>query len=458
MTAKIQNKKITVVGAELSGISVSLFLKSKGNSVFLSEVKSKDKIKQDLQLLDKEGIPYETGGHSDKVFDADLFVVSPGVPDTAPIITQAVERKIPVLSEIEVGFQFYNKPTIAITGTNGKTTTTVLIGYLLGLGKIKQFVAGNCAGDLDESTCQALTATANKWEQSNYAILEVSSFQLDHIETFKPKIAVLMNISPDHLDRYKTYKHYIQSKISITKNQTETDTFIYNADCDVIIPYLNVVKAEKIPFSIYKPLSYGAWLNDDWLVVRLNGKTENIVKVNDLFIKGKHNYYNALAAIITAKKVGVSNEIIAEGLRSFKGVEHRLEFVRQINGVSFYNDSKATNLDAVSWALSAFEKPVILIAGGRDAGKNDYTELSELVRQKVKEIIVIGEAAQRIFSDLSSIVKVTKVETLQDAVLLALNVANKDDIILLSPACKSFDMFESYKDRGNQFKAIVNGI
>lgn len=444
------NKKVTVVGSELSGISAAVFLKNKGNQVFLTELNPKEKIKHDLSVLETNSIPYETGGHSEKVYDADVMVVSPGVPDSSPIITRAVEIGLPVISEIEAGYQFYKKPVIAITGTNGKTTTTALIGHLLEIGKKNPLVAGNIG--------EAFTATEPQWEKSEYGVLEISSFQLDHMDTFKPKISILLNITPDHLDRYKTYNHYIQSKINITENQTETDTFIYNADSEVIAPFLNSAKAEKLPFSIEKLLTFGAWIEDESFVVRLNGENEKIMRVDQLFIKGKHNQYNALAAILAAKKAGLSNNVIAEGLQSFKGVEHRLEFVRSLNNVSYYNDSKATNIDSLNWALTGFNSPVILIAGGRDYGKNNYKDIEQLVKKQVKEIIAIGEAANRIFDDLHQIVPVAHASTLKGAVLLGQKKAKSGEVVLFSPACKSFDMFTDYKDRGKQFKAIVNEL
>lgn len=446
----LQNKKITVVGAELSGLSAAVFLKQKGNQVFLTELNPKEKIKHDLNVLDKNSIPYEVGGHTNKAFNADVFVVSPGVPDAAPIIVKAVEKGIPIISEIEAGFQFFKKPIIAITGTNGKTTTTALIGHLLDIGNKKPLVAGNIG--------EAFTATESEWEQKDVGVLEISSFQLDHMDTFRPKISVLLNITPDHLDRYKTYNHYIQSKINITENQTSADTFIYNADSEVIAPYLNSTQAEKLPFSIEKPLTFGAWVENGNFVVRLTEQNEIIMPTNELFIKGKHNQYNALAAILAAKKSGVPNNIIAEGLRSFKGVEHRLEFVRSVNGVDYYNDSKATNIDSLNWALTGFSSSIILIAGGRDYGKNNYKDLETLIKKQVREIIAIGEAANKIYEDLNNIAPVTHASSLKTAVLLGKEKAKTGEVVLFSPACKSFDMFIDYKDRGKQFKALVNEL
>lgn len=446
----LKNKKITVVGAERSGVAAALFLKTQGNDVFLTELKPKENIKENISELEPAGIKAEFGGHTAQALNAGVIVISPGVPSNAPLIHEAIEKNIPVISEIEVGYQFFPKPIIAITGTNGKTTTTAMTGHLFEVAGKKPLVAGNI-GD-------AFTGTYKEWNSVDYGVLEISSFQLDHVDSFKPKISMLLNITPDHLDRYKTYNHYIQSKFRITEQQAEKDIFIYNADSEVIAPFINMTKAQKWPFSIEKPLHFGAWVENEQFMVQLNGKAEEIMKTSDMFIKGKHNQYNALAAILAAKAEGISNDKIAEGLKSFKGVAHRIEFVREINGVPFYNDSKATNVDSLKWALGSFSSPIVLIAGGRDYGKNSYEDIESLIEENVKLIVTIGEAAEKIEHDLGKFVKVIHAKSLKESIEIAKENAVQKDIVLFSPACKSFDMFKDYVDRGNQFKDIVNGL
>lgn len=446
----LKNKKITVVGAERSGVAAALFLKSQENEIFLTELKPKDKIKEDISELEAAGIKTEFGGHSEQALNADVLIISPGVPSNAPLILKAIEKNIPVISEIEVGYQFFPKPIIAITGTNGKTTTTAMTGHLFDVAGKKPLIAGNI-GD-------AFTGTYKQWNSADYGVLEISSFQLDHVDTFKPKISMILNITPDHLDRYKTYNHYIQSKFRITEQQTENNIFIYNADSEVIAPFINMTKAQKWPFSIEKSLHFGAWVENDKFMVQLNGKAEEIMKTSELFIKGKHNQYNALAAILAAKAEGIANEKIVEGLKSFKGVAHRLEFVREINGVSYYNDSKATNVDSLKWALGSFHSPIILIAGGRDYGKNNYEEVESLIEENVKLVVTIGEAAEKIKTDIGKFTKILHAKSLMESIEIAKSSSKQKDIILFSPACKSFDMFKDYVDRGNQFKELVNGL
>ncbi|MBN8705968.1 MAG: UDP-N-acetylmuramoyl-L-alanine--D-glutamate ligase, partial [Bacteroidetes bacterium] len=287
MSAQLINKKIAVIGAARSGIAVSLFLSQKGNTVLLSDMKTPENHDNLEKKLSEAGISWEWNGHTEKVFDCDLLVVSPGVPSNVPVLIKAIELKLPVLSEIEVGSLFFPKPIVAITGTNGKTTTTALTGHLFEIAGEKPIVAGNIG--------IAFTGTSESWDSATHGVLEASSFQLDHIDRFHPAVSMILNITPDHLDRYKTFNHYARSKFRVTENQTEKDVFIYNADDDIIAPYLNEVKAQKWPFSVKKALRFGAWLEKGNLVVQMNGDKEIILRADELIIPGIHNISNALA-------------------------------------------------------------------------------------------------------------------------------------------------------------------
>lgn len=450
MSDKLINKKIAVIGAARSGIAVSLFLSGKGNTVLLSDIKTPDNHRDLEKKLGEAGISWEWGGHTDKVFDCDLLVVSPGVPSNVPVLVKAHELNLPVLSELEVGSVFFPKPIVAISGTNGKTTTTALTGHLFESAGKKPVVAGNIG--------IAFTGTSENWETATHGVLEASSFQLDHIDRFHPAVSMILNITPDHLDRYKTFNHYARAKFRITENQTDKDVFIYNADDDIIAPYLNEVKAQKWPFSVKKPLHFGAWLEKGNLVIQLNGKKEIILQANELIIPGIHNISNALAGILAAKSQGISNDKIAEALKSFKGVEHRIEFVRELDGVKYFNDSKATNVDSVKVALQSFDQPIVLIAGGREHG-NVYKDIGDLLKKHVRLVIAIGETAEKIQRDMHGFTKVIPGSMDFDyAVKLARKEAKPGEIVLLSPACKSFDMFTSFEDRGLKFKNLVNGL
>jgi len=450
MSDQLINKKIAVIGAARSGIAVSLFLSQKGNTVLLSDMKTPEHHEDLEKKLTAAGISWEWNGHTDKVFDCDLLVVSPGVPSNVPVLVKAQELKLPVLSEIEVGSVFFPKPIVAITGTNGKTTTTALAGHLFETAGEKPVVAGNIG--------IAFTGTSESWGSATHGILEASSFQLDHIDRFHPVVSVILNITPDHLDRYKTFNHYARSKFRVTETQTEKDVFIYNADDDIIAPYLNEVKAQKWPFSVKKPLHFGAWLENGNLVAQLNGEKEVILRADELIIPGIHNISNALAGILIARSQGISNQKIAEGLRSFKGVEHRIEFVRELDGVKYYNDSKATNVDSVKVALQSFKQPIILIAGGREHG-NMYKDIGELLKKHVRLVIAIGETAEKVQRDMHAFTTVIPGSMdFSYAVNLARKEAKAGEVVLLSPACKSFDMFTDFEDRGRKFKNLVNGL
>jgi UDP-N-acetylmuramoylalanine--D-glutamate ligase len=448
--------KVTVIGAARSGIAAAKLLKKKGADVLLSDINTAEIIDPEIiNELKEYGIRTEFGAHSDEVFDCKLMVVSPGVPQNAPVIKKALEKAIEVVSEIEIGFWFCKGKTVAITGTNGKTTTTTLIGEICSNAGKETWVCGNIG--------TAFCDVADKISSDGIAVIEVSSFQLDNIKYFKPLIALILNITPDHLDRYNhRIEEYIDSKNRVYENQDSGDYFVYNFDDVVIKKSLkHNVKSSLAAFSLKKDVKNdverGAYLdNYDLLYFYYQGE-ENVIDTQKLIIKGQHNVYNSMASVITAKLLGIEKSVIQKTLVNFKGVEHRLEFVRDLNGIKFYNDSKATNVNSVWYALQGFNEPIILILGGRDKG-NDYSEIEAEVKKYVKHIVAIGESKQKVFKYFKNIKPVTLADTMEDAVYKAAGKAFKNEIVLLSPACASFDMFDNYEQRGMEFKKIVNNL
>ncbi|WP_092348128.1 UDP-N-acetylmuramoyl-L-alanine--D-glutamate ligase [Candidatus Chrysopegis kryptomonas] len=448
----IKGKKISVIGGARSGLAVAKLLKKFGADVFISDMKKPEEIKYvkfTLQELDELGIKYEFGGHSESVFECDFMVISPGVPSNSEVVKKAVERGLKVLSEIEVASWFCKAPIVAVTGTNGKTTTTSLIGHIFKTAGFKTIVAGNIGSPFSDYVLDV--------DEESVVVLEVSSFQLDHIESFKPKVAVLLNITPDHLDRYASFSDYILSKFRIFKNQRSDDFAVYNYDDEIVQPYVEQLDVIKMPFSVLEKLSCGAFVEDDYLVFNFKNKKERILKMSELRLRGIHNVYNSLAAALAARAMEVKDEIIRESLKSFEGVPHRLEFVREINGVKFINDSKATNVNSLWYALESFDEPIILIAGGRDKG-NDYSKVYDLVRRKVKLILAIGESREKVYNEFKNLTRVIKVDSMEEAVRRAYEEARPGDVVLLSPACASFDMFEDFEHRGEVFKKLVNQL
>ncbi|CAM1351461.1 UDP-N-acetylmuramoyl-L-alanine--D-glutamate ligase [Tenacibaculum insulae] len=443
-------KRLVVLGGGESGVGTALLGKQKGFEVFVSD---KGNIaKKYKEVLLHNSIDFEEKMHTEnKIFNADVVMKSPGIPDKVKLIQELLLKGIKVISEIEFASEFTNATIVGITGSNGKTTTTMLAGYLLKKAGLNVGVGGNIGDSFAQQVAE------NSYE--NY-VLELSSFQLDGIENFKPHIAILTNISPDHLDRYDyNYKNYINSKFRITKNQTSDDFLIYDADDVEIQNWLNKnkVNAKKVPFSIEKELEYGVFLRQDKIIMKLTTE-EVLMNVSDLGLKGKHNTKNAMAAAMAAKLLQVRKETIAESLLDFEGVEHRLENVQKVNGVQFINDSKATNINAVFYALECMDNPTVWIVGGVDKG-NDYTDLLPLVREKVKAIVCLGLDNQKIIETFGSVVDVL-VETAgaEEAVKVANKIAAKGDVVLLSPACASFDLFDSYEDRGRKFKEAVRNL
>lgn len=445
---EIRNKKISIIGAVRSGVGAAKLAKNLGAIPFVSDSGSQEKLKSSIEILKSEKIDFEIGSHSDKVFDCDLMVVSPGVPSNAKVIKDAGEKKIKIISEIEFASLFCKANVIAITGTNGKTTTTSLCGYLFNECGAKTYTAGNIGLAFSEIVLDA--------KADEYVSLEVSSFQLDLIDTFKPKVAMILNITPDHLNRYdNSVDKYAESKLRIFENQNAGDYLILNTDSELLNHYFKKTNSKTLFFSTTKKVSNGCYLDNQTVKFVRNDKEEFSCAVSDIFIQGEHNIQNAMAVIIAAKIFNLDNKKILEALKSFKGVEHRLELVREIEGIKFINDSKATNVDSVIVALKSFDEPIMLILGGQDKG-NDYSMIENLVVEKVKKIYAIGSSAEKVFNYFHKKVKTEIKKDLDEVINAALSEARSGDVVLLSPACASFDMFDNYEHRGKVFKEIVN--
>jgi UDP-N-acetylmuramoylalanine--D-glutamate ligase len=442
--------RITILGAGESGVGAALLARRQGYKVFVSDSGvPQPAYARELKNL---GIAYEFGRHTEsRVHAADLIIKSPGISDNAAVVQRARGQHIRIISEIEFASWHTDATIVAVTGTNGKTTTTSMTHHIL--QKAGKNVAK--AGNIGKSF--ARTITEGDFE---YYALEVSSFQLDGIETFRPHIAILLNITPDHLDRYdQDVEKYISSKFLITKNQTSANYFVYNLDDEIIrsrmpgMPF----SAKTVPISIRQQVDYGAWANDQEIHFE-TGKTSFAMKINELALQGKHNTYNSMAAGIAARITEIRKEDVREGLADFKAEPHRLEKVGKVSGVDFINDSKATNVNAAWYALESMEQPVIWIAGGVDKG-NDYSVLEPLVRKHVKAIVCLGLENVGIHEAFGKKVDIiVNTSSMKEAVRMAHHLADKDEVVLLSPACASFDLFENYEDRGNQFKAAVRDL
>lgn len=444
------NKRIVVLGAGESGAGAAVLAKVKGFDVFVSDMSLiKDAYKA---LLNKYEIEWEDGRHSiEKILNADEIIKSPGIPDTAPVIREIQKKGIPIISEIEFAGRYTHAKMICITGSNGKTTTTLLTYHILKNAGLNVGLAGNVGKSL---ALQVAT------ENFDYYVIELSSFQLDNMYKFKADIAVLLNITPDHLDRYGyDMQNYINAKFRITQNQTPNDAFIYWNDDPIITKELKAhdLKARLYPFSEEKEEGVKAYTENNQIVIDAPNDTLTITE-DDLALQGRHNLYNSMAASISAKVLDIKKEDIREGLKDFKGVEHRLEKVARVRGVEFINDSKATNVNSCWYALESMRTKVILILGGKDKG-NDYSEIEELVKEKVNAIICLGVDNSKLHAFFEG--KVPHIEdasSMKEAVDKACACAQKGETVLLSPCCASFDLFKSYEDRGEQFKECVRNL
>jgi len=445
------SQRTVILGAGESGTGAAILAKHLNHDVFVSDFGSIQP--KYVTELTAAGIAFEQGNHTeDDILNADLAVISPGIPTKAPIVQKLLNKGVKLISEIEFGAQHTDATLIGITGTNGKTTTTLLTHHLLNKAGLSVGIAGNIGTSLARQVIQ---------DKHTHYVIELSSFQLDYMFDTKLDYAVLLNISPDHLDRYNTYQDYIDSKFRITQNQTQSDTFIYCADSEPITNYLklNTVQAKSIPFTCQGEVEEGAWADQNTFHILLNQpKIKFKMDLNQLTISGRHNTYNSMAASIVASSLLIRNEVIRESLMDFKNIEHRLEFVTAVKGVDYINDSKATNVNSAWYALESMQKPVVWIAGGIDKG-NDYASLVPLVKDKVRILICLGKnniALHQAFSKhVDMIINVT---TAKEAVQVANGMAFKNEAVLLSPACASFDLFESYEDRGRQFKYEVRNL
>ena len=445
-----QNKKISILGAGESGVGAAILAKKQGWEVFVSDFGSiKEEFKNELT---ENGFNWEEGKHSeDIILSSDLIIKSPGIPDKAPIIKKLKEKGVKIISEIEFGGYYSNAKTICITGSNGKTTTTMLTYHILKKAGLNVGLAGNVGKSYAKQIAN---------DDFDIYVLELSSFQLDDMYEFKADIAVLMNITPDHLDRYNyEMQNYVDSKFRIIQNQTENDWFIFNNDDPIIQAELSKreIKAKKAPFSSVNELEQGAYTTAEQITININNK-QFIMSIHELALKGKHNAQNSMASGISARILEIRNETVRESLSDFVNVEHRLEFVAKVHGIEFINDSKATNINSTWFALESMTKPTVWVVGGVDKG-NDYNELMALVKEKVKAIICLGVDNHKIIEAFTGVVDtIVEAKSAMEAVAYGYRLAKKDETVLLSPACASFDLFENYEERGNQFKAAVRSL
>ncbi len=443
---ELNGKRVLVVGLGKSGVASALFMKAHGARVTVSDTKSGDDLRNEIPVLLDHGITVETGGHGDRTFRGqDLIVVSPGVPVDAPKLVQARALGEPVIGEIELAAQFLPGPIVAITGSNGKTTTTTLTGEIMTAAGFPARVGGNIG--------TPAISLAERATPETVIVLEISSFQLETIQTFRPKVAVVLNVTPDHLDRHRTFEIYTDAKARIFENQQGSDFAVLNADDPTCVAMASRTKAQVFWFSRQKEVAQGAWVRDGKVVFRRGDAQREVLLVSEIPLKGAHNLENVLAAVCASVLGGCSAEEVRKTVQNFKAVEHRLEYVATIRGVDYYNDSKATNVDATIKALESFPSNIHLILGGKDKG-SDYTVLNDLLRQRVKRVYTIGAAAAKIESQIKG-PEVVHAETLENAIRKANAVAVQGDVVLLAPACASFDQFKSYEHRGKVFKEIV---
>ncbi|MEQ8712170.1 MAG: UDP-N-acetylmuramoyl-L-alanine--D-glutamate ligase [Cyclobacteriaceae bacterium] len=442
------NQKVVILGAGESGVGAALLAKARGYDYLLSDA-GKIALRFQKEIRENQ-LNHEQEGHSeDEVLSADLIVKSPGIPDKAPLIRKAVEKGIPVISEIEFAYRHIDKSKriIAITGTNGKTTTTLLTHHLCKACGYNAALGGNIGHSFARLAVD---------DNHDYYVLEVSSFQLDGIDSFKPDIAILLNITPDHLDRYDyQFEKYVSSKFRIIRNMGKEEVFIYFSDNQPVVQELNRrnVEASLFAISLLNPIQKGGYLEQDHLVFKFEQDTKKI-PTSEVTLIGKHNMINTIASVLSLMQIGAPLQRIVKGLKSFVNAPHRLEEVAEISGVRYVNDSKATNTDAVFYALDGIEQPIIWIAGGVDKG-NDYSSLDKLVKRKVKALVCMGKDNSKLMDHYGERVPAVSTASLKKAIKEATALAEKGDLVLLSPACASFDLFKNYEDRGDQFREEV---
>jgi len=441
---------VLVVGLGRSGVASALFLQARGARVTVSDAKPQDQLSQEIPVLLDHGIAVETGGHGERTFRGqDLIVVSPGVPVDSPSLVQARALGEPVIGEIELASQFLPKNIVAITGSNGKTTTTTLAGEIISAGGFPVVVGGNIG--------TPAISLVDRAKADAVVVLEVSSFQLETVQTFRPRVAVVLNVTPDHLDRHRTFAAYTDAKARIFENQQTNDYAVLNADDPTCAELANRSRAQVFWFSRKKEVQQGAYLRDGRLLFRDAKQQHEIMQASEIPLKGAHNVENAMAAICVGALMGCEAERIRAAVQNFKAVEHRLEFVATIRGVEYYNDSKATNVDATIKALESFPANVHLILGGKDKD-SDYSLLNDLLQKRVKRVYTIGSAAEKIESQVGTVVEIDRSGTLEAALRHAAAIAQSGDVVLLAPACASFDQFQNYEHRGRVFKEVVASL
>ena len=447
---RIIGKRISILGMARSGVSCAILLHKMGAEVFVSDIKKKELLSSQISQLEDFDIDFETGGHtSQAIQNKDFIVVSPGIPSDIPLLNQAEELGIPRFSEIEIAYWLTDAKIVGVTGSNGKTTTVTLLGEILKEDKREYQVGGNIG--------IPFSGIVEKVSPDGIIMLELSSFQLEWIEEFRPYVASVLNITPDHLDRHADMNSYIAAKLRILENQTENDFAVLNVDNEGSLKFSAFGKSKKVFFSTKTEPEPGAFIRGGKLFTRSNGWETEIIAVGDIGIKGPHNLSNVCATCAICSILGVAPDSMRKTLLSFTGVEHRLEPVAAISGVSFINDSKATNVDSVWYALQSVPPPIILIAGGKDKG-GDFTRLKDLVQKNVKALILIGEAEEKIKTALGDLVTTYHSDSLEDAVELAYKKAAPKNTVLLSPGCASFDMFRDYQHRGQVFKSSVRNL
>lgn len=469
---ELKGKNIVVVGLARSGLGAANLLVALGANVTVNDIKTESELKEYIRDLDPR-VEIVFGCHKEELFlNSDLIVLSPGIPLTLEPISKAINKGIPVIGELELAYQAINylfRPAnnkiefLAITGTNGKSTTTSLINHILVKNGFKTIFGGNIGNSLTGEIIKLINNRKGSLKDIDYVVAEISSFQLETIDKFKPKGAVITNITPDHLDRYHSLDEYIDAKAMIFKNQRKEDFLILNADDEILVELYNnklfrknLDSPEVFFFSRAKEVK-GVYLKDGYVCVNLGEKCEvegRLIKTSDIRIKGVHNLENAMASVAMALLSGCSKDVIREALIEFEGLEHRVEFVRELNGVKYFNDSKGTNVAAVIKSIESFNEPIILIAGGRDK-EGDFGALRDVVKGKVKVAVLIGEAKDKIKKALKDVTETVEADDLKEAVDISHRIANKGDIVLLSPACASFDMFQNFEDRGRKFKKYV---
>ena len=445
----VNGKRVLVVGLGKSGVASALFLHKRGARVSVSDAKSPEQLRNEIPALLDAGITVETGQHGDRTFrDQDLIVVSPGVPFDMPQLARARERGVTIIGEVELASRFLKGNIVAVTGSNGKTTTTTLAGDVIAASGRDTLVGGNIG---TPAISFVDTATEQSW-----VVLEISSFQLESIESFRPRIAAVLNVTPDHLDRHYSFENYMAAKARVFENQTVDDFGVLNADDPTCVAMTKNLKARVYWFSRQREVDRGAFVRGKAIIWRDGDREQSILPVSDISLKGTHNLENVLAAVCVGMLVKAEPSAIRRAVEEFRAVEHRLEYVGSVRGIEYYNDSKATNVDATIKAIQSFPGRLHLILGGKDKG-SDYAVLNELIAKRAKRVYTIGAAAAKIESQLRG-VEVLHSETLEAAVKRASEDAEAGDVVLLAPACASFDQFDSYEHRGRVFKQLVRGL